>query len=107
MRAARFAPAAGAREQRQRPSGLLRKMGGASSGEENSALPAAEAPHDSDSFSGSTGSAASLPYAFFEKLHGVIQRELRALQAADDFFKAGKGALEIWFLGRFRLFGGR
>src|SRR6266852_7205225 len=46
-------------------------------------------------------------YALFEKLHGVIQRELRTLQAADDFFKAGKGALEIRLLGRFRFFGSR
>src|SRR5713101_8901434 len=68
MRVARFAPAAGVREQRQRPSGLLRKMGGASSGEGNSALPAAEAPHDSDSFSGSNGSAASLPSAFLRRI---------------------------------------
>src|SRR5256712_10224703 len=68
MRAARFAPAADAREQRQRPSGLLRKMGGASSGDGNSVLPAAEAPHDSDSFSGSNGSAASLPSAFLRRI---------------------------------------
>src|SRR6266568_5436396 len=68
MRAARFAPAADAREQRQRPSGLLRKMGGASSGDGNSVLPAAEAPHDSDSFSGSDGSSASLPSAFLRRI---------------------------------------
>src|ERR1700694_1622418 len=33
--------------------------------------------------------------AFFEQLHRVVQRELRALQAADDFLQAGKGALKI------------
>src|SRR6266581_3353487 len=68
MRVARFAPAAGVREQRQRPSGLLRKMGGASSGEGNSALPAAEAPHDSDSFSVVAVSLTKKPSAFLRRI---------------------------------------
>src|SRR5260370_33653597 len=37
--------------------------------------------------------------ALFEQLHGVVQRELRAFEAADDFLNAGKRTLKI---GRFR-----
>src|SRR6266850_1610689 len=43
-------------------------------------------------------------HTFLEKLHGVIQGKLRALQAADDFFQTRKGALEIRLLWCFRLF---
>src|SRR6266436_5300139 len=43
-------------------------------------------------------------HTFLEKLHGVIQGKLRALQAADDFFQSRKGTLEIRLLGCFRLF---
>src|SRR5579863_513104 len=46
-------------------------------------------------------------HAFFEQLHGVVERELRALEAADDLFKASEGALEIGLLRQFRLFGCR
>jgi hypothetical protein len=46
-------------------------------------------------------------YAFFKQLHGVVQRKLRAFQAADDFFQARKGTLEIWLLRWLRFFGSR
>src|ERR1700674_901471 len=45
--------------------------------------------------------------AFFEQLHRVVQGELRALQAADDFLQAGKRALKIGFFRWFWLFGSR
>src|SRR5260370_4469514 len=34
-------------------------------------------------------------YAFFEKFHRVVQRKLRAFQAAHDFLEAGKPTLQI------------
>src|SRR5437016_9100211 len=34
-------------------------------------------------------------HALLEQLHRIVQRELRAFQAADDFLKAGKRALKI------------
>lgn len=43
--------------------------------------------------------------AFFEELHGVVERKLGAFEAADDLFEASKGALEVWLLWRFGLFG--
>src|SRR6267378_980639 len=46
-------------------------------------------------------------HTFLEKLHGVIQGKLRALQAADDFLQSCQGTLEIRFLRCFRLFGCR
>src|SRR5882724_2787747 len=46
-------------------------------------------------------------HAFLEKFHGVIEGELRALQAADDFLQSRKGTLKIWLLRRFGFFGGR
>jgi hypothetical protein len=45
--------------------------------------------------------------AFFEELHGIVERELGRLEAADDFLEASEGTLEIGLLGRFGLFGGR
>src|SRR5258707_9983274 len=45
--------------------------------------------------------------AFFEQLHRVVQRELRALQAADNFLQAGKRALKIKFFRWFGFFGRR
>src|SRR6267378_1176258 len=44
---------------------------------------------------------------FFEQLHRVVQRELRALQPADDFLQAGKRALKIGFFRWFGFFGRR
>jgi hypothetical protein len=38
--------------------------------------------------------------AFLEKLHGFVERELRAFQAPDDFFEAREGLLKIGLLGR-------
>ena len=46
-------------------------------------------------------------HAFFEKLHGIVERELRAFEAADDLFEASEGALKVRLLGRFGFFGGR
>jgi hypothetical protein len=43
----------------------------------------------------------------FEELHGVIQRKLRTLQAADDFLETGEGALKIGLLGWFWFLGSR
>jgi hypothetical protein len=45
--------------------------------------------------------------AFFKKLHGVVEGELRAFEFADYFFEASEGAFEIgFFCGNcFRLFG--
>src|SRR5258708_6541485 len=45
--------------------------------------------------------------AFFEQLHRVVQRELRALQAANDFLQAGKRALKIGLFRWFWFFGSR
>src|SRR5713101_952648 len=45
--------------------------------------------------------------ALFEKLHGVVEGELRAFQAADDFFKAGQRALKVRLLRRFGFLGSR
>src|ERR1700693_1196321 len=36
-------------------------------------------------------------HALFKKLHGIVKRELRAFEAANHFFQACKGTLEIWF----------
>src|SRR6266566_3811219 len=40
--------------------------------------------------------------ALFEQLHRLVQRELRAFQAADDLFQANKGTLKVGFFRRFR-----
>src|SRR5712664_2691864 len=45
--------------------------------------------------------------ALLEQLHRVVQRELRAFQAANDFLQAGKRALKIGFFRRFGFFGSR
>src|SRR5260370_4896277 len=45
--------------------------------------------------------------AFLEQLHGVVQRELWAFQAADDFLKPCERALKIRLFRRFRLFCGQ
>src|SRR5216684_2781806 len=45
--------------------------------------------------------------ALFEQLHGVVQRELRAFEAADDFLKAGKRPLKIGLFLRFGFLGSR
>src|SRR5712692_5613189 len=44
-------------------------------------------------------------YSFFEEFHGVVERDLRALEAADDFFEAREGTLKIRLLRRFGLLG--
>ncbi len=46
-------------------------------------------------------------HAFFEELHGVVQRKLRAFEFADDFFETREGALEIGLLGWIGFFGSR
>src|SRR6267378_4053077 len=46
-------------------------------------------------------------HTFLEKLHGVIQGKLRALQALDDFLQSRQGTLEIRLLGCFWFFGCR
>src|SRR6266481_1468884 len=45
--------------------------------------------------------------ALLEQLHRVVQRELRALQAANDFLQAGKRALKIGFFLQFRFLSSR
>src|SRR5216684_7967375 len=45
--------------------------------------------------------------ALFEQLHGIVQRELRAFQAANDFFKTGKRALKVRLFRRFGFLGSR
>src|SRR6266478_7721727 len=45
--------------------------------------------------------------ALFEQLHGIVQRELRAFQASNDFFKTGKRALKVRLFRRFRFLGSR
>ena len=45
--------------------------------------------------------------ALFEQLHGVVQRKLRTLEAADDFLEAGERTLKIRLLLRFRFLGSR
>jgi len=45
--------------------------------------------------------------ALFEKFHGVVERELRAFEFADDFLETGEAALEIGLLGEIGFFGGR
>src|SRR6202521_5578557 len=45
--------------------------------------------------------------AFFEKFHGIIERDLRTLEPADDFFQAREGTLKIGLFRRFRVLGGR
>jgi hypothetical protein len=47
---------------------------------------------------------AGKTYAFFEELHGVVERELGAFETADHFFEAGERALEVGFLGRLGFF---
>jgi len=44
-------------------------------------------------------------YAFFKQFHGVVERKLRTLELADDFFEAREGALEIRLLGRIGFLG--
>src|SRR6266478_37579 len=43
----------------------------------------------------------------FEQFHRVVQRELRALQAADDFLKPGQRALKIGLFRRLGFLGSR
>jgi hypothetical protein len=43
---------------------------------------------------------------FLEELHGIVERKLRTLQAADDFFQSSEGALKIRLLGGLGLLGG-
>jgi hypothetical protein len=45
--------------------------------------------------------------AFFKKLHGVVEGELRAFEFTDYFFEASEGAFKVgFFCGNwFRLFG--
>jgi hypothetical protein len=45
--------------------------------------------------------------AFFEELHGIVERKLWAFEAADDLFEASEGTLEVGLLRRFGLFGSR
>src|SRR5712692_2420447 len=45
--------------------------------------------------------------ALFEELHRVVQRELGALQSADDFLKPGQRTLKIGLLRRFWFLGSR
>src|SRR5713101_6684758 len=45
--------------------------------------------------------------AFFEKLHGVVEGELRAFEAADDFLQASQRALKVRLLRRFGCLGSR
>ena len=44
--------------------------------------------------------------AFFEELHGFVERKLGTFEAADDFFEAREGALKVGPLGRLGFFGG-
>src|SRR5258708_1356607 len=46
-------------------------------------------------------------FSLFEELHGVVERDLRTLEAADDFFEAREGTLKIGLLRRFGLLGRR
>jgi hypothetical protein len=41
---------------------------------------------------------------FFKEFHGVVERELRGLEPADDFFEARERTLEVRLLGRLRFF---
>ena len=43
--------------------------------------------------------------AFFEELHGVIERELRAFEFAHDFFEAREAAFEVGLFGWVGFFG--
>jgi hypothetical protein len=45
-------------------------------------------------------------HAFFEEFHGVVERKLRAFEAAHDLFQAEQGFLEIGLLGRLGFFDG-
>jgi hypothetical protein len=44
--------------------------------------------------------------AFFEEFHGIVESELGALEAADDFLEASEGLLEVGFPGRLGFFYG-
>jgi hypothetical protein len=44
--------------------------------------------------------------ALFEEFHGVVERELWAFEAADDFFEADEGFLEVRLFRRFGLLDG-
>src|SRR5437762_10793300 len=68
MRAAPLLPEGVSRERHRQLGGSLRKMREFSSLEGIGAQRAAEARHDSDSCSGSNGSAANLPSAFFRRI---------------------------------------
>src|SRR5256884_894433 len=68
MRAAPLLPEGVSRERHRQLGGSLRKMGEVSSLEGIGAQRAAKARHDSDSCSGSNGSAANLPSAFFRRI---------------------------------------
>jgi hypothetical protein len=46
-------------------------------------------------------------YAFLKEFHRVVERKLRTLELADDFFEAREGALEIGLLGRIGFVGSR
>ena len=42
--------------------------------------------------------------AFLEQFHGFIQRELRAFESPDHFFKTREGFLKVGLLGRLGFF---
>jgi len=44
--------------------------------------------------------------AFFEEFHGVVERELRTFEFADDFLEAREAALEVGLFGGIGFFGG-
>jgi len=46
-------------------------------------------------------------HAFFKKLHGIIERKLRALQPTHHFFQACERAFEVRFFGWFGFLGNR
>src|SRR6266478_998797 len=44
-------------------------------------------------------------HAFFKELHGIVERELRALETANHFLKPRERALKVRLLRRIRFFG--
>jgi hypothetical protein len=44
-------------------------------------------------------------YALFKEFHGFVERQIRILKLADNFFQAREGILKVRLLARFRLFG--
>ena len=49
---------------------------------------------------------AGKAHAFFKEFHGVVERELRAFEAPDDFFQASKDFSKSGFLGGSGFFDG-